>query len=37
MKMIVPAKGKNSAYQIIILADNLSKEELENIMLSFLK
>ncbi|HHT7155957.1 transcriptional regulator [Bacillus thuringiensis serovar andalousiensis] len=37
MKMIVPAKGKNSAYQVIILADNLSKEELEKIMLSFLK
>ncbi|MEI5913467.1 M56 family metallopeptidase [Bacillus albus] len=37
MKMIVPANGKNSAYQIIILADNLSKEELEKIMLSFLK
>ncbi|PQQ52394.1 M56 family metallopeptidase [Bacillus thuringiensis] len=36
MKMIVPAKGKNSAYQVIILADNLSKEELEKIMLSFL-
>ncbi|PGK41606.1 transcriptional regulator [Bacillus anthracis] len=37
MKMIVPAKGKNSAYQVIILADNLSKEELEKIMLSCLK
>ncbi|MDI6508163.1 M56 family metallopeptidase [Bacillus wiedmannii] len=37
MKMIVPAKGKNSAYQVIILADNLSKQELEKIMLSFLK
>ena len=37
MKMIVPAKGKNNAYQVIILADNLSKEELEKIMLSCLK
>lgn len=37
MKMIVSAKGKNSAYQVIILADNLSKQELEKIMLSFLK
>ncbi|HDR4738445.1 TPA: M56 family metallopeptidase [Bacillus cereus] len=37
MKMIVPAKGKNSAYQVTILADNLSKEELEKIMKSFLK
>ncbi|OFD11285.1 hypothetical protein BTGOE6_11380 [Bacillus wiedmannii] len=37
MQMIVPAKGKNSAYQVIILADNLSKEELEKIMLSFVK
>ncbi|PEX40066.1 transcriptional regulator [Bacillus cereus] len=37
MEMIVPAKGKNSAYQVTILADKLSKEELEKIMLSFLK
>ncbi|MGX7632460.1 M56 family metallopeptidase [Bacillus thuringiensis] len=37
MKMIVPAKGKNRAYQVTILADNLSKEELEKIMLSCLK
>ncbi|CAM4251661.1 Beta-lactamase regulatory protein 1 [Bacillus albus] len=37
MKMIVPAKGKNNTYQVTILADNLSKEELEKIMLSFLK
>ncbi|EMI9087949.1 MULTISPECIES: M56 family metallopeptidase [Bacillus] len=37
MKMIVPAKGKNSAYQVLILTDSLSKEELEKIMLSFLK
>lgn len=37
MEMIVPAKGKNSAYQVTILADNLSKEELEKIMLSFVK
>ncbi|MDR4943225.1 M56 family metallopeptidase [Bacillus wiedmannii] len=37
MQMIVPAKGKISAYQVIILADNLSKEELEKIMLSFVK
>ncbi|MDA2434104.1 M56 family metallopeptidase [Bacillus cereus] len=37
MRMIVPAKGKNSAYQVTILADNLSKEELEKIMVSCLK
>ncbi|MGG5784786.1 M56 family metallopeptidase [Bacillus albus] len=37
MKMIVPAKGKNNTYQVTILADNLSKEELEKIMLSCLK
>ncbi|WP_410491825.1 M56 family metallopeptidase (plasmid) [Bacillus thuringiensis] len=37
MKMIVPAKGKHSAYQVTILADNLSREELEKIMLSCLK
>ncbi|TCW52913.1 bla regulator protein BlaR1 [Bacillus thuringiensis] len=37
MQMIVPAKGKNSAYQVIILAGDLSKEETEKIMLSFLK
>ncbi|WP_342720049.1 M56 family metallopeptidase (plasmid) [Bacillus paramycoides] len=37
MQMIVPAKGKNSAYQVIILAGDLSKEEIEKIMLSFLK
>ncbi|MED0997598.1 M56 family metallopeptidase [Bacillus mobilis] len=37
MEMIVPAKGKDSAYQVTILADNLSKEELEKIMLSFVK
>ncbi|MEC2646881.1 DUF4367 domain-containing protein, partial [Bacillus thuringiensis] len=37
MQMIVPAKGKNSAYQVIILAGDLSKEETEKVMLSFLK
>ncbi|MGH0542979.1 M56 family metallopeptidase [Bacillus cereus] len=37
MQMIVPAKGKNSAYQVLILAGDLSKEETEKIMLSFLK
>ncbi|OWT47495.1 DUF4367 domain-containing protein, partial [Bacillus sp. K2I17] len=37
MQMIVPAKGKNSAYQVFILAGDLSKEETEKIMLSFLK
>ncbi|ADH05766.1 M56 family metallopeptidase [Bacillus thuringiensis] len=49
MKMIVPAKGKNSAYQIIIINHslenqgeavfdkNVNKEELEKIMLSMLK
>lgn len=33
MKMIVPAKGKNSAYQIVIIDDVLNKAELEEIML----
>jgi len=49
MKMIVPAKGKNSAYQIVIinrgldyraetvLDRNVNKAELEKIMLSMLK
>ncbi|PEW11670.1 methicillin resistance protein [Bacillus cereus] len=49
MKMIVPAKGKNSAYQIVIINHslenpgeavfdkNVNKEELEKIMLSMLK
>ncbi len=37
MKMIVPAKGKNNTYQVTILADNLSKEELEKIMLFLFK
>ncbi|HHK5565851.1 TPA: M56 family metallopeptidase [Bacillus thuringiensis] len=37
MRMIVPAKGKNNTYQVTILSDNLSKEELEKIMLSCLK
>ncbi|TKJ00732.1 transcriptional regulator, partial [Bacillus cereus] len=37
MQMIVPAKGKNSAFQVIILAGDLSKEETEKVMLSFLK
>ncbi|WP_242212610.1 M56 family metallopeptidase [Bacillus cereus group sp. BfR-BA-01383] len=49
MKMIVPAKGKNSSYQIVIINHslddpgeavfdkNVNKEELEKIMLSMLK
>ncbi|MBE5089952.1 M56 family metallopeptidase [Bacillus thuringiensis] len=49
MKMIVPAKGKNRAYQIVIINHslenpgeavfdkNVNKEELEKIMLSMLK
>ncbi|QQP80650.1 M56 family metallopeptidase [Bacillus sp. TK-2] len=49
MKMIVPAKGKNCAYQIVIINHslenpgeavfdkNVNKEELEKIMLSMLK
>ncbi|PEQ97457.1 methicillin resistance protein [Bacillus cereus] len=49
MKMSVPAKGKNSAYQIVIINHslenpgeavfdkNVNKEELEKIMLSMLK
>lgn len=49
MKMIVPAKGKNSAYQIVIINhsldnpgkaafdSNVNKAELEKIMLSMLK
>lgn len=49
MKMIVPAKGKNSAYQIVIINhsldnpgkavfdSNVNKAELEKIMLSILK
>ncbi|MCQ6337053.1 MULTISPECIES: M56 family metallopeptidase [Bacillus cereus group] len=49
MKMIVPSKGKNSAYQIVIINHslekqgeavfdkNVNKEELEKVMLSMLK
>ena len=49
MKMIVPEKGKNSAYQIVIINHslenpgeavfdkNVNKEELEKVMLSMLK
>ena len=37
MKMIVPAKGKQSAYQVVIVDDVLNKDELEKIMLSMLK
>ncbi|WP_142306565.1 M56 family metallopeptidase [Bacillus sp. AFS094611] len=49
MKMIVPAKGNNSAYQIVIINHsverqgeavfdkNVNKEELEKVMLSMLK
>ncbi|PFA95739.1 transcriptional regulator, partial [Bacillus anthracis] len=37
MQMIVPVKGKNSAFQVFIIAGDLSKEETEKVMLSFLK
>ncbi|PFR27672.1 MULTISPECIES: M56 family metallopeptidase [Bacillus cereus group] len=37
MKMIVPATGKQSAYQVVIVDDVLNKAELEKIMLSMLK
>jgi len=37
MKMIVPAKGKNSDYQIVIQDDVLNKTELEKIMISLLE
>ncbi|MEI4603061.1 M56 family metallopeptidase [Bacillus cereus] len=37
MEVIVPAQGKNSAYQIIILANDVSKEELEKVILSYIK
>ena len=37
IKMIVPAKGKDSSYQIVIIDDILNKAELEKIMISFLK
>ncbi|WP_312476864.1 M56 family metallopeptidase [Neobacillus sp.] len=37
MKMFVPAKGKNSAYQIFITDAVLNKTELEKIMISLLK
>lgn len=37
MKMIVPAKGKDSTYQVVIIDDVLNKAELEKIMISFLK
>ncbi|PEP54252.1 hypothetical protein COF36_23600 [Bacillus pseudomycoides] len=36
MKMIVPAKGKDSTYQVVIIDDVLNKAELEKIMISFL-
>jgi hypothetical protein len=36
MKMIVPAKDGNEAYQIVIQDSILNKEELEKIMLSML-
>ncbi|WP_176524709.1 M56 family metallopeptidase [Bacillus pseudomycoides] len=36
MKMIVPAKGKDSAYQVVIIDDVLNKAELEKIMFSML-
>ncbi|KAA0764390.1 M56 family metallopeptidase [Bacillus sp. SH5-2] len=37
MKMIVPAIGKDNAYQVVIIDDVLNKAELEKIMISFLK
>ncbi|MGI8362634.1 M56 family metallopeptidase [Bacillus cereus] len=37
MEGIVPAKGKNTTYQVIILANDVSKEELEKVMLSYIK
>ncbi|PGS64629.1 M56 family metallopeptidase [Bacillus thuringiensis] len=37
MEGIVPAKGKHSAYQVILLANDVSKEELEKVMLSYIK
>lgn len=37
MKIIVPAKASNNAYQIYIGYSNLSKEELEKILLSMVK
>ncbi|MCX2826113.1 hypothetical protein ORL93_09925 [Bacillus sp. DHT2] len=36
MKIIVPAKGKDSTYQVVIIDDVLNKAELEKIMISFL-
>jgi bla regulator protein blaR1 len=36
MKMIVPAKGENSAYQVVMVNELLNKKELEEIMLSLL-
>ncbi|MDA1636068.1 IS4 family transposase [Bacillus cereus] len=36
MKMIVPAKGKDSTYQVVIIDDVLNKAELEKVMISFL-
>ncbi|ARC32620.1 Uncharacterized protein BC141101_02551 [Bacillus toyonensis] len=36
MKMIVPAKGKDNAYQVVIIEDVLNKAELEKIILSML-
>lgn len=37
MKMIVPAKGKDGAYQVVIIDDVLNETELEKIMISLLK
>ncbi|KIV73556.1 Regulatory sensor-transducer, BlaR1/MecR1 family [Bacillus mycoides] len=37
MKMIVPEKGKYNSYQIVIMDELLNKDELEKIMISFLK
>ncbi|EJQ52953.1 MULTISPECIES: hypothetical protein [Bacillus] len=36
MKIIVPAKGKDNAYQVVIIEDVLNKAELEKIILSML-
>ncbi|SDZ07988.1 bla regulator protein blaR1 [Bacillus sp. 166amftsu] len=35
--MIVPAKGKDGAYQVVIIDDVLNETELEKIMISLLK
>jgi len=37
MKMLVPEKGTNPSYQIFIIADTLSKEEMEKVALSMVE